>query len=62
MKITNDYVAILCEKGGIDVRLVRINDMPSKNDARALAKKMFPSWNVKSVQMLYRADFDEEDE
>lgn len=60
--ILNNYVVILCEKGGIEVRLARINDQPTKQDARQMAEKCFPGWNVKSVQMLYKSDFESEED
>ena len=60
--ILNNYVVVLCEKGGVDVKLARINQQPDRNTARKVAERSFPGWNVKSVQVLYRADFEEDDE
>ena len=59
--VKQNYVVILCEKGGVDVKLARINDMPDRSEARKVAERAYPGWNVKSVQTLYRVDFEEED-
>lgn len=57
IEILSNYVAILCQKGGVDVRLARVDQQKSRNDVYPILKKLYPDWNIKSVQRLYYEDF-----
>ena len=53
---TFSYVVLLCEKGGSEVKAVRLDGYTSKYDIKA--SEMFPDWNIKGIWKLYDEDFD----
>ena len=53
---TFSYVVLLSEKGGSEVKAVRLDGYSSKYDIKA--QEMFPDWNVKGIWKLYDEDFD----
>ena len=56
----NSYVVTLCEKGGSDVKAVRMEYFQNKMDAHVKAEELYPKWNVKGISKLYEEDFDED--
>lgn len=60
---THSYVITLTERGGSDVKAVRLNGFASQYDRDfrdEVAKICGEQWSVKGVQRLYEDDFDEE--
>lgn len=53
------YVAILCRKGGDEVKAARLDGFERMTDARKAFWEQFPGWNVKEVRKLYDEDFAE---
>ena len=57
---TYSYVALLTEKGGSEVKAVRLDGYPSKNDRNLWEdiKGNYPGWKIKGIWKLYDEDFD----
>ena len=57
---TFSYVVLLCEKGGSEVKAVRLDGYTSKYDLNFQddLKGNYPDWNIKGIWKLYDEDFD----
>lgn len=57
--IFSSYVALLTEKGGSEVKAVRIHtDKKKGNDLTKEIAEKYPDWNIKGVWRLYDFDFE----
>lgn len=52
-----NYAALLCKKGGAEVRSAVFNGYNNKAEVYRDAGRQYPDWNVKTIVRLYYEDF-----
>ena len=55
----NNYVAVICLKGGGATGAVMFEGYQNKQDVMNECRQKYPKWNIKAVHKLYDEDFKE---
>ena len=55
----NSYVVTLCQKGGDQVKAVRMEYFQNKTDVYKALAEQYPGWRMKAINRLYEEDFDD---
>ena len=54
---TWSFVVVMCEKGGTDVKAIRLDNQTSMDEARMTAEQDNPGWRFKGIFTISERDF-----